>query len=158
MKSTVSTGLPVDHLPVERHGRGGDRGPGEPLADPGEAACRHARPRRFVVEQRAERGGEFLRRRQAVTSSAASPVTSGSAPARLAISGVPDAMCSTAGSENPSYMDGITATSAEASTRAYSSSGRPLANVTRSPRASCAACFLVAGEGVPTTTGGRRAR
>ncbi len=61
-------------------------------------------------------------------------------------------MCSTAGSEKPSYNEGITATSAEASTRAYSASGRPLANVTRSPRASCRSCCLVASDGVPMTT------
>ena len=47
-----------------------------------------------------------------VTSSAASPATSGSAPVRLATSGVPEAMCSTAGSENPSYSEGTTAISA----------------------------------------------
>ena len=40
------------------------------------------------------------------------PTTSGSAPARLATIGVPLAMASTAGSENPSYSEGMQATSA----------------------------------------------
>ena len=63
------------------------------------------------VMQAAQRGGQFLGS-PGVTSTAASPVTSGSAPVRLATSGVPEAMCSTAGSENPSYSEGTTAISA----------------------------------------------
>ena len=45
---------------------------------------------------------------------AASPTTSGSAPPVVATSGVPHAIPSMAGSENPSYSDGTTATSASA--------------------------------------------
>ena len=74
--------------------------------------------------QVAQRGRELLGV-AGLTSSAASPVTSGSAPVRLAISGVPEAMCSTAGSENPSYSEGTTAISALASSSASSVSLMP---------------------------------
>src|SRR5947208_5684538 len=84
-----------------------------------------------------------------VTRTAASPVTSGSAPVRLATSGVPEAMCSTAGSEKPSYSDGTTAISALASRAESASSDRPWVNVTRSARDSCAASRSVAGAGLP---------
>ena len=57
-------------------------------------------------------------------------MTSGSAPVRLATSGVPEAMCSTAGSEKPSYSDGTTAISALATSSASSSSLMPLTNCT----------------------------
>ena len=43
-----------------------------------------------------------------------SPTTSGSAPPVVARSGVPQAMASIAGNENPSYKDGTTASSASA--------------------------------------------
>ena len=86
------------------------------------------------------------------TRTAASPVTSGSAPDRLATSGVPEAMCSTAGSENPSYSEGTTATSALASRAENASSSRPWVNVTRSARYSWAASRSVAGAGRPTMT------
>ena len=85
-----------------------------------------------------------------VTKAAASPVTSGSAPARLATSGVPEAMCSTAGSENPSYSEGTTATSALASRAENACSSSPWVNVTRSARDSWAASRSVAGAGWPT--------
>src|SRR5579863_3168106 len=87
-----------------------------------------------------------------VTRTAASPVTSGSAPQRLATSGVPDAMCSTAGSENPSYSEGTTAIAALASRAEKASSSSPWVNVTRSARDSWAANRLVAAAGRPTTT------
>ena len=77
-------------------------------------------------------------------------MTSGSAPVRLATSGVPEAMCSTAGSEKPSYSDGTTAISALASRAENASSDRPWVNVTRSARDSCAASRSVAGAGWPT--------
>jgi hypothetical protein len=88
-----------------------------------------------------------------LTRSAASPVTSGSAPVRLAISGVPEAMCSTAGSENPSYSEGTTAISAVAMNSASSVSLIPLTNRTRSPRASSPMSRSVGppGAGLPTT-------
>ena len=87
-----------------------------------------------------------------VTRVAASPVTSGSAPDRLATSGVPDAMCSTAGSENPSYSEGTTAISALASRAENASSFSPWVNVTRSARDNWAASRSVAGAGRPTMT------
>ena len=83
-----------------------------------------------------------------MTRTAASPVTSGSAPARLATSGVPEAMCSTAGSENPSYSEGTTAISALASSAENASSSSPWVNVTRSARDSWAASRSVAGDGL----------
>src|SRR5215470_8549336 len=112
---------------------------------------------------RAHRSGESSRSRSAAASSsgspgatctAVSPTTSGSAPVRLTISGVPDAMCSTAGSENPSYRDGTTATWALAASSASSASLMPCANRTLSPRASSAASRSVGppGLGLPITT------
>src|SRR5271157_3870290 len=116
--------------------------------------------RRSARSARAARsaGEWFSRRSTAVSSSsspgvtrtAASPVTSGSAPVRLATSGVPEAMCSTAGSENPSYSDGTTAVSALASSVESASSLSPWVNVTRSARDSWAASRSVAGAGLPT--------
>src|ERR1700677_2248526 len=87
-----------------------------------------------------------------VTRTAASPVTSGRAPVRLATSGVPDAMCSTAGSEKPSYSEGTTAISALASSAENASSSSPWVNVIRSSRDSWAASRSVAGAGLPTMT------
>ena len=83
-----------------------------------------------------------------------SPTTSGSAPVRLTISGVPDAMCSTAGSENPSYSEGTTATWALAASSASSASLMPCAKRTLSPSASSATRRSVGppGPGLPTTT------
>src|SRR5215470_10176774 len=111
----------------------------------------------------ARRSGESSRSRSAaasssgspgVTCTAVSPTTSGSAPVRLTISGVPDAMCSTAGNENPSYRDGTTATCALAASSASSASLIPFTNRTLSPRASSAASRSVGppGFGLPTTT------
>ena len=65
-------------------------------------------PALVVVEERAQRVGK-LGRVAGSTSTAAvpsSPTTSGNAPARLAISGVAQAIASTAGIEKPSYSDG----------------------------------------------------
>ena len=90
-----------DRLPVLGHGRPGYRGPGKTLLNPAECRRRQPRPPGGGVVQLPQRGRQLLGVPR-VTSSAASPVTSGSAPVRLAISGVPEAMCSTAGSENPS--------------------------------------------------------
>src|SRR5215475_1743239 len=112
---------------------------------------------------RARRSGESSRSRSAaasssgspgVTCTAVSPATSGSAPVRLTISGVPDAMCSTAGSENLSYRDGTTATWALAASSASSASLMPCANRTLSPSASSPASRSVGppGFGLPTTT------
>src|SRR5947209_791812 len=82
---------------------------------------------------------------------AASPATSGSDPESLATSGVPEPMCSTAGSENPSYSEATTAISALASSSASASSDRPWVNRTRSPRDSWACSFSLADPGLPTT-------
>ena len=54
------------------------------------------------------------------------PTTSGSAPPVVATSGTPHAMASMAGSENPSYSDGTTATCASAYMPANSSSEIPV--------------------------------
>ena len=61
-------------------------------------------------------------------------------------------MCSTAGSENPSYSDGTTAISALASSAENASSSSPWVNVIRSSRDSWAASRSVAGVGLPTMT------
>src|SRR5882757_7467912 len=71
------------------------------------------------------------------------PTTSGSAPARLATIGVPLAIASTAGSENPSYSEGMHATSADASRPASSSSLIPLQLCTMSEIPSSAISFSV---------------
>ena len=59
-------------------------------------------------------------------------------------------MCSTAGSENPSYSDGTAAVSALASSAENASSSSPWVNVTRSASDSWAASRSVAGAGLPT--------
>ena len=82
-----------------------------------------ARPRRPAAPaRRASRAGRGARPpaprgRPVPPAPRRRPSTSGSAPVRLAISGVPEAMCSTAGSENPSYSEGTTAISALATAR-----------------------------------------
>src|ERR1017187_7574466 len=88
-----------------------------------------------------------------VTRTAASPVTSGSAPVRLATSGVPDAICSTAGSENPSYSEGTTAISLLATSSARSESLMPVTNRTLSPSDSSPISCSVGppDAGLPTT-------
>jgi len=60
-KPAVSNRAPVDHLAVQRLGRGGDRRPGKPLPHPRQAALRALRTGRLVAEQAAQRGGEFFR-------------------------------------------------------------------------------------------------
>ena len=72
---------------------------------------------------------------------------------RLAMSGVPEAMCSTAGNENPSYSEGTTAISALAASSASSVSLIPCTNRTRSPRARSLTSFSVGppAVGEPTT-------
>lgn len=58
------------------------------------------------------------------------PATSGIAPPVVASSGVPVAMASAAGSENPSYSEGTQATSAERIRSTSSASEMPLTNST----------------------------
>src|SRR5207245_1383868 len=144
----ASDGEPFHRGQVLPDGGLGHRGPREPLADPPQPAVRQRGPLGGGVVQPPQHGREFLVL-AGVTRTAASPVTSGSAPVRLATSGVPEAMCSTAGSEKPSYSDGTTAISALASRAENASSDRPWVNVTRSARDSCAASRSVAGAGWP---------
>lgn len=105
LKSTVSRAVLLsdgartaagDGVSVVADGGPRDRGPGEPLLYAGVAEAAPTRSRS---------SGESCRRRKTAASSstspgstriAASPTTSGSAPVRLATSGVPEAMCSTA--------------------------------------------------------------
>ena len=61
------------------------------------------------------------------------PTTSGTAPPVVATSGTPHAIASTAGSENPSYSDGTTATSASA----YSSTMRSVVTPCTNRTAPC---------------------
>ncbi|PQM44451.1 hypothetical protein C1Y40_05388 [Mycobacterium talmoniae] len=71
------------------------------------------------------------------------PRTSGSAPARLATIGVPLAIASTAGSEKPSYSEGMQAISADANRLASSASDRPAEMCTISEMPSSAMSFSV---------------
>jgi len=83
-----------------------------------------------------------------------SPTTSGKAPPRVATSGTPHAIDSTAGSENPSYSDGTTATSAWAYNSIILSLLIPDSKVTASetPRRSMALATGLSPRSLPTTT------
>ena len=82
------------------------------------------------------------------------PATSGRAPPVVATSGVPQAMASMAGSENPSYSDGTTASSAWPYSSTIRSSASPDTKVTApsNPRSARVRLAAESGLGCPITT------
>ena len=138
-RSTVSIDRPLrEHGPPHLD---------EPLGvgPPGEAG-EHART--AAAPMRARWPGSLSRSRIAAVSadgsagatvralSPSGPTTSGSAPPVVATTGTPHAMASTAGSENPSYSEGTTATSASAYSSTMRSSVTPDTNCTAPSRPS----------------------
>jgi hypothetical protein len=134
-KASPDGALAVSHLGVAGCGLLGGGAPGEPLRDSPTPGHSHAGSPRWVIKKPLDGGGERIgvSRSDQQRGGAVVPTTSGSAPARVATSGVAQAIASIAGSENPSYSDGTTATSADASSAATSLWPRPEAKRTASP-------------------------
>ncbi len=111
------------------HGGAGHGRPGEPLLHPAQRQRRTAAPAPRPSRAACAARPRAPRRRRASPGARHPRSPRAARRSGWRSAGVPEAMCSTAGSENPSYSDGTTAISALAISSARSSSLIPLTNL-----------------------------